>query len=68
MSLSSIYLGLDIHKDSITITVLPADAQTPFRVDRPAQPSAVGAAAPPECNGLHRGCRQPALGCRGRRR
>lgn len=34
MFLSSIYLGLDVHKDSITIAVLPADAPTPLRVDR----------------------------------
>ena len=34
MSASIIYLGLDVHKDSITIAVLPADAPTPTQVDR----------------------------------
>lgn len=34
MFLSSISLGLDVHKDSITLAVLPADAPTPLRVDR----------------------------------
>jgi len=29
-----IYLGMDVHKESITIAVLPADARTPTRVDR----------------------------------
>jgi transposase len=29
-----IYLGMDVHKESITIAVLPADAKTPIRVDR----------------------------------
>lgn len=29
-----IYLGLDVHKDSITIAVLPAAAKAPTRVDR----------------------------------
>ena len=29
-----IYLGFDVHKDSITIAVLPAGATTPTRVDR----------------------------------
>jgi len=29
-----IYLGLDVHKDSITIAVLPHDAKTPTRLDR----------------------------------
>ena len=29
-----IYLGMDVHKDSITIAVLPAGAPTPTRVDR----------------------------------
>jgi hypothetical protein len=29
-----IYLGMDVHKESITIAVLPADAKTPTRVDR----------------------------------
>jgi transposase len=31
---SIIYLGLDVHKDSITIAVLPAGAKTPSRVER----------------------------------
>src|SRR6266545_1759721 len=31
---SIIYLGMDVHKESITIAVLPADAKTPTRVDR----------------------------------
>lgn len=34
MSTSIIYLGLDVHKDSVTIAVLPADAPEPTRVDR----------------------------------
>jgi hypothetical protein len=34
MSLSIIHLGLDVHKDSIAIAVLPADAPAPIRVDR----------------------------------
>jgi hypothetical protein len=29
-----IYLGLDVHKDSLTIAVLPAGARTPTRVER----------------------------------
>lgn len=29
-----IYLGMDVHKDSITIAVLPASAKTPTRMDR----------------------------------
>jgi len=29
-----IYLGLDVHKDSVTIAVLPADAPTPTRIDK----------------------------------
>ena len=29
-----IYLGLDVHKESITVAVLPAGAKTPTRVDR----------------------------------
>lgn len=33
MSASIIYLGLDVHKDSITLAVLPADARAPTRVD-----------------------------------
>src|SRR4051812_1958733 len=31
---SIIYLGLDVHKDSITIAVLPLGAKTPTHVDR----------------------------------
>ena len=31
---SIIYLGLDVHKESITIALLPAEAKTPTRVDR----------------------------------
>jgi transposase len=34
MSASIIYLGLDVHKDSLTIAVLPADAPAPTQVDR----------------------------------
>ena len=34
MSGSIIYLGLDVHKDSITIAVLPAGAAAPTRVER----------------------------------
>jgi len=31
---SIIYLGMDVHKDSITIAVLPAEAKTPTRLDK----------------------------------
>ena len=31
---SIIYLGMDVHKDSITIAVLPATAKTPTRLER----------------------------------
>src|SRR5438128_2064518 len=31
---SIIYLGMDVHKESITIALLPADAKLPTRVDR----------------------------------
>ncbi|MBA3404985.1 MAG: transposase, partial [Gemmatimonadaceae bacterium] len=31
---SIIYLGLDVHKDSITIAVLPEGPRTPTRLDR----------------------------------
>src|SRR3970282_1717470 len=34
MCLSIIYLGLDVHKDSITIAVLPEGAPAPTRVER----------------------------------
>ena len=29
MSSPTIYLGLDVHKESVTIAVLPADARAP---------------------------------------
>jgi len=29
-----IYLGMDVHKDSITIAVLPGDAKTPTQLER----------------------------------
>ena len=32
--MSNIYLGLDVHQDSITVAVLPAQALAPTRVDR----------------------------------
>jgi transposase len=31
---SIIYLGMDVHKDSVTIAVLPASAKTPTRLER----------------------------------
>ncbi len=31
---SIIYLGMDVHKESITIAVLPDGAKTPTRLDR----------------------------------
>ncbi len=31
---SIIYLGMDVHKESITIAVLPVEAKTPTRLDR----------------------------------
>lgn len=34
MSPSIIYLGLDVHKESITIAVLPSEAATPTRLER----------------------------------
>jgi len=34
MSRSIIYLGLDVHQDSITIAVLPEGAPAPTRVER----------------------------------
>jgi transposase len=34
MSRTIIYLGLDVHKDSITIAVLPEGAPAPIRVER----------------------------------
>jgi transposase len=33
-SASIIYLGLDVHKDSVTVAVLPADAAAPTRIDK----------------------------------
>ena len=32
--MSNIYLGMDVHQDSITVAVLPAHAAAPSRVDR----------------------------------
>ena len=29
-----IFLGLDVHKESVTIAVLPADATAPTRIDK----------------------------------
>ena len=29
-----LYLGLDVHKDTVTIAVLPADATAPTRIDK----------------------------------
>jgi transposase len=34
VSRSIIYLGMDVHKESITIAVLPAMAKTATRIDR----------------------------------
>ena len=34
MSHSIIYLGMDVHKESITVAVLPADAPAPTRLER----------------------------------
>lgn len=34
MSRSILYLGMDVHKESVTIAVLPGDAAAPTRVDR----------------------------------
>src|SRR5260370_7144807 len=34
MSPSILYLGLDVHKESVTIAVLPADAPVPTRVEQ----------------------------------
>lgn len=31
---STIFLGLDVHKESITIAVLPSDASAPTRADK----------------------------------
>jgi transposase len=31
---SIIYLGLDVHKDSVTVAVVPADAAAPTRIDK----------------------------------
>ena len=32
--MSSIYVGMDVHKESITVAVLPAGAAAPTQVDR----------------------------------
>ncbi|MGH8509874.1 MAG: IS110 family transposase, partial [Gammaproteobacteria bacterium] len=50
MSRSIIYLGLDVHKDSITIAVLPAGAVAPMRVER----------LPNDLTKLHRFCERCA--------
>lgn len=34
LSLGTIYLGMDVHKDSITVAILPEAASTPTRVER----------------------------------
>jgi transposase len=34
MSCSTLYLGMDVHKESVTIAVLPGDAAAPTRVER----------------------------------
>ncbi len=34
MSPTILYLGMDVHKESVTIAVLPADASAPSRVER----------------------------------
>ena len=34
MSRSILYLGLDVHKESVTIAVLPQDAAAPTRLER----------------------------------
>jgi hypothetical protein len=31
---SIIYLGMDVHKDSITVAILPATAKAPTRLER----------------------------------
>ncbi|MHB1298656.1 MAG: hypothetical protein ACYC0B_09035 [Gemmatimonadaceae bacterium] len=33
-TLPTIYLGLDVHKDSVTIAVLPSGTPSPTRVDK----------------------------------
>jgi transposase len=33
-ALSTIYIGMDVHKDSITVAILPASAVAPTRVER----------------------------------
>lgn len=50
MSRLIIYLGLDVHKDSITIAVLPAGAPAPTRVER----------LPNDLAKLRRFCERPA--------
>ncbi len=34
VAFSTIFLGLDVHKESVTIAVLPSDAAAPIRVDK----------------------------------
>jgi hypothetical protein len=34
MSSSIIYIGMDVHKDSITLAILPSQAATPTRLER----------------------------------
>jgi len=34
MSASIIYIGMDVHKDSITLAILPSQAAAPTRVER----------------------------------
>ena len=34
MSASIIYIGMDVHKDSITLAILPSQAPTPTRLER----------------------------------
>ncbi|MHB8837607.1 MAG: hypothetical protein ACYC7F_01505 [Gemmatimonadaceae bacterium] len=33
-SAATIYLGLDVHKESVTIAVLPSGARAPTRIDK----------------------------------
>ena len=41
---STIFLGLDVHKESVTIAVLPSDAAVPTHVDKLATTSSSSAA------------------------
>ena len=34
MSVAPLFLGLDVHRDSVTVAVLPEAGTTPLRVDR----------------------------------